>query len=446
MRAEESLCLCSAKTRVSGTSQPVLSATMGESSIRRALRWSGLAVIGVVGLFMLLAAIGSAVQAVNGKPLPRGDSRVGDLIGAAVCFALAGLCAFLMWRAARRSPPRRFRAYAGDANLLATIGPRSGKHQFTTADAGQGQRRGRRARRGKPLSEMTVAELRRAMWLSPVALGITVLAGAARIAVAAIEEELPLWLGIVLIVLIAAWPAVLTVRVRRRYRARLLEFSDPITGTLPFAGARATLPFRVRLWLIAAPVLTAIALFFSANLPGDGDTCVTKGISTVAARQGICQRGANLFGGGVTYNVVDAGTPLSMPDYQARLIGSTTAPITVGGPYASAALYPDHRGMLVSFELEITNTSDKPLQPDLGETVAATITEAPGSTETGEWRPATHLTTAPVPQLDLEPLLAADQSEEGWVSIIVPILVFHLRRLKSSTCMRPQKLSIRALS
>jgi hypothetical protein len=263
------------------------------------------------------------------------------------------------------------------------------------------------------------------MWLSPMALGITVLAGAARVAVATIAEELPLWLGILLIVLIAACPALLTVRLRRRYRARLLELGDPITGnpitgTLPFAGARAPLPFRVRLWLIGAPLLTATALFLSATLPGDGDTCVTKGISTAAARQGICQRGANVFGGGVTYIVVDAGTPLSMPGYQARLIGSTLAPITVSGPYATAALYPGHRGVLVSFELEITNTSGKPLEQDIDQMVAATVTEAGGTEDASQWWPATHLTVAPMPQLDSEPILTAEQSEEGWVSIIMP--------------------------
>jgi hypothetical protein len=41
-----------------------------------------LAVAGVVGQFMLLASAGLAAQVLNGKPLPRGDSRGGDLIGA----------------------------------------------------------------------------------------------------------------------------------------------------------------------------------------------------------------------------------------------------------------------------------------------------------------------------------------------------------------------------
>ena len=126
------------------------------------------------------------------------------------------------------------------------------------------------------------------------------------------------------------------VRARRRYRARLGELRDPIPGSLSVAQALSPLPLGVRLWLMGAPLLVVVALVLVASAPGDGDACVTQGIATAPAREGICQRGANLFGGGVTYHVVDAGHVLQMPGYDAQLLATTTRI----GPVTNAAENP----------------------------------------------------------------------------------------------------------
>ncbi len=78
------------------------------------------------------------------------------------------------------------------------------------------------------------------------------------------------------------------------------------------------MPASVRLWLVAVPVLAAAALWLVARAPGAGNTCLAKGIVT-AGQEGICHRDANLFGAGVTFNVVDAGHVLHMPGYDAQL-------------------------------------------------------------------------------------------------------------------------------
>lgn len=267
---------------------------------------------------------------------------------------------------------------------------------------------------------MTPAELRRAMWISPLALGTAVLAGAARIAVAAIDEELPLGLGVALILLIAIVPVALTIRARRRYRARLLELGDPITGSLPEEGSLPPVPLRLRLYLIGAPLLAAVALVLAANEPGDGNTCVAKGIATAAAREGICKRGMNLFGGGVTYNVVNAGDTLSMPDYQARLIGSSLGRIPVDGPNATPALYPNGQGTLVSFQVAITNTGDQPLTLATAQMIAVFIPDAAGSEEGSRWRPFTPSVPTSVSQAAVNPVIEVGQSNTQSVSFILP--------------------------
>ena len=278
---------------------------------------------------------------------------------------------------------------------------------------------------------MTAGEVRRAMWLLPVSMGTAVLAAIGRIAVAAIDEEIALWLAGVLVVVLTAWPVVVTIRLRRRYRARLNELRDPMTGSL-LIDAPPPLPLITRMWLLATPLMVAVAIVLVAVLPGYGDTCASKGISTSAAREGICQRERNLFGGGVTYNVVDAGHTLSMPGYQAVLLSSSLAPITAEGPYATAALYPNHQGLLVSFEIEIANDGQGSLQLPATQVITVNTPDAPGSQAGNQWWPSAGVTTAPAPQLYEEAALAPGQSNVGWVSFILPPSIEPLVTARSS--------------
>jgi hypothetical protein len=263
---------------------------------------------------------------------------------------------------------------------------------------------------------MTAAEVRRAMWLLPVSMGTAVLAGAGRIAVAAIQEEMSGWLAVVLVVLITTWPVVVTIRLRRRYRQRLSELRDPITGSFPNDAPAPPLPLVTRMWLVATPLVVGVVIVLVAVLPGDGDTCASSPVGA----EGICQVGGNLFGGGVTYNVVDAGHVLAMPGYRARLLSAALEPIRANGPYATAALYPNHLGLLVSFEVEVTNDGHQPLQLPVGRVITAQIPDAPGSPEGNQWFASAGATTAPLPQLYTEPSLPPGRSNVGWVSFVLP--------------------------
>ena len=400
---------------------------------RRALTWVALVVFGVVVVVLLLATGGLIAQAASSKALPRGESRTGDVIGAAVCFVVAALSGFWMFRAGRRFRVRGQGADFGSMSLQQYTTARLDRHQV--GDDGSQRQFGfggrRRSRRGKALSEMNAAEVRRATWLLPLSMGTAVIAGAGRIAVAVIEHELPLGLAGVLIAAFIVWPIAVTIRMRRRYRARLSELRDPITGALP-TDPPAPLPLATRVWLLASPLLVVIGIALIAVLPGTRDTCVSKGIATAAAREGICQRGGNLFGGGVTYNVINAGHTLTMPGYQARLLSSSLAPVTADGPNATAALYPDHQGLLVSFEIEVTNDSHGSLQLPVTQGIAAEIPASPGSEEGNQWWPSVGATSAPAPQLAAEAPLAPEQSNIGWVSFVLPPSIEPLLRARLS--------------
>jgi hypothetical protein len=236
----------------------------------------------------------------------------------------------------------------------------------------------RGGRRGKPLAEMSAAELRRVMRWAMVA---SLLILEARIAVLAIEEVVALWLAVVLALGFAGWSMLMVVRTRRRCRVRLDQLRDPITSVLPVTETPLPVPASVRLWLVAVPVLVVAALWLVARAPGAGNTCVAKGIAT-AGREGICQREANLFGAGVTFNVVDAGHVLHMPGYDAQL-PSTAARVTpISDPQRSPNFYPNGTGILVCFEVAITNRGPAAITYDAGGSDVGVLLQSPSSAET----------------------------------------------------------------
>ncbi len=88
-------------------------------------------------------------------------------------------------------------------------------------------------------------------------------------------------------------------------------------------------------------------------------SCEVANISTPTASEGVCTRGAGLPGPISVFNVVDRSHVLRMPEYETRLLGTEIAPThTRSGDQID---YPDGRAKLVSFELAITNTGNRPL-------------------------------------------------------------------------------------
>lgn len=313
---------------------------------------------------------------------------------------------------------------SGDSRTVPTIRiVRVDPHELSghTSLDGPRRRRRRRGRQGKPLSDMSFAELKRAMWLLPLWMAVASLAAEARVAVAAIEEAIPLWLAVVLAVGCLAPTVVVVIRGRRRYRARLQELGTTMGSSFAFAEPLAPLPLRLRLWLIGVPLLAAAVVVLVAVLPGDGDTCVTKGIATAAAHEGICQRGANLFGGGVTYNVVDAGHVLHMPGYDARLLATTMRPVPITNPATDRAFYPNGIGTLVCLEVAITNRGSLPMTFDAGGEDIDLLLQSPKSAGASDaFSDQPDLRGEPSPSLATMSPVQPGQTSVGWVAYIAP--------------------------
>ena len=73
---------------------------------------------------------------------------------------------------------------------------------------------------------------------------------------------------------------------------------------------------------------------------------------------------AALTGALLTFNVVNAGDVLHMPGYDAQLLASDLTTTAVVGPAVNSTDYPGGRGLLVSFEISVTNQGTVPLEFD----------------------------------------------------------------------------------
>lgn len=261
------------------------------------------------------------------------------------------------------------------------------------------------------------------MWLMPVAMGTAVLAAFARVAVATIDEQLPLWAAAALAVVIAAWPTAVTIRARRRYSARLAELGDPLFGSALTDQPLAPLPLLSRVWLLGTPVLVLVAVGLAVNARGLGNTCVTKGIATAAAREGTCLRGGNLFGGGVTYTVVDAGRVLSMPGFDARLLATTTRIGPVSNAAQSPDFYPNGFGTLVCLKVAITNRGSTTITYDSsGTDVWLLLQNRDSAAGAGSYYfpDVPEANEEPNPSLAALPPIQPGQTVVGWVAFVAP--------------------------
>jgi hypothetical protein len=150
------------------------------------------------------------------------------------------------------------------------------------------------------------------------------------------------------------------------------------------------------------------------------DSCASAGISTAAGREGICVRDFGLDGGKTTYNVVDSGHTLKMPGYDARILASNLSTILVSGN--DQADYPDNQGLLVSYDLAVTNTGGTSLPFDSsGQDASLSIATTPGQNLSDSWPQEVAASPLPSPQLLAKGPIAPGATNTGWVSFTVPV-------------------------
>jgi len=189
----------------------------------------------------------------------------------------------------------------------------------------------------------------------------------------------------------------------------------------------------VRLLLIGLTNQTVRGwLHIGSSLP----SCAAAGISTPAGREGKCARVDGLFSSRV-YNVVDRGHTLYMPEYQARLLTSRIAHTRVSGSSTNASYYPDGHGLLVSYEITITNTRDTPLL--FGQAASDTMlpfypshpqvellmppslaSSSSGSNEDIGLSELINGRGAPTPSIGLQQLIPPHGSITGWATFVAP--------------------------
>jgi hypothetical protein len=173
-----------------------------------------------------------------------------------------------------------------------------------------------------------------------------------------------------------------------------------------------------RLLLIGLTIPTVRGwLHVGSSLP----SCTAAGISTPTGREGKCARISGLFSSTV-YNVVDRAHTLQMPEYQARLIGTRIASTRANGPFAGAQEYPDHSGLLVSFEVMISNTSGVPLAFDsTGKDIELALPRLPGSeVDLAEEELLSSQGTPVQPSLAQRGAIPARGSVTGWATFVEP--------------------------
>ena len=181
----------------------------------------------------------------------------------------------------------------------------------------------------------------------------------------------------------------------------------------------------VAIAIVAGLVVARLALVH-ASVHGfvmfENDSCAQAQISTPVGAEGTCTRGGGPFGwfGATTYNVVDSGDTLRMPGYDVTLMQNTITSVAVNGP---ASAYPGSIGLLVSFEVAVSNTGSVPLTPDgdpsdfdlaaipIGANCGTCISLAPQ---------ALSAPNGPAPQLNVLGTVAPGATATGWVSFVVP--------------------------
>jgi hypothetical protein len=159
-------------------------------------------------------------------------------------------------------------------------------------------------------------------------------------------------------------------------------------------------------------------------------SCSPHGIEGHEGAEGICA--AYEEGRTVVHNIVDRARVLHMPEYDAKLVAVSVTNTRVGNWRSHADLYPDGRGTLLSFEVEITNPGSTPLQigaltvrspipaykPDPPAQVQ--LPTSPGSGEVIPYPALYNARRTPTPPLFGQPPILPRASLTGWVSMVTP--------------------------
>jgi hypothetical protein len=147
-----------------------------------------------------------------------------------------------------------------------------------------------------------------------------------------------------------------------------------------------------------------------------------------AAREGLCSPGQP--SDWTTYNVVDRIHTLHMPEYDARLLDVRYGRMHVTGPF-DASLYPGRRGVLVSFDVQVTNTGRRSLQfgtpargrgaPEYPRPAAPIFLGTPsavGAESEVQFPALLRARGGPRPELFGRPPIPPGASVSGWVSVV----------------------------
>jgi hypothetical protein len=189
--------------------------------------------------------------------------------------------------------------------------------------------------------------------------------------------------------------------------------------------------------VVVAAWLLLIALAFPSgrallHVGSPYPSCAAAGISTPEGREGVCARGAGLLDPVTLYNVVDRRHVLRMPEYQASLLGSQITHTHVPNAAENEDLYPEGHGQLVSFQVAITNTSDRPLQFGEGASYAPTafypshpmielaLPQSPGSEADINFPAIINGRGAPTPSVFQQLPIAPHERLTGWVTFVAP--------------------------
>jgi hypothetical protein len=160
-------------------------------------------------------------------------------------------------------------------------------------------------------------------------------------------------------------------------------------------------------------------------------SCGSAAFEPPESREGLCV--VNERSSIVVRNIVDRNSTLHMPEYDVHLITWTVARTRVSNWRNEPERYPEGHGALVSLELEISNSGDKPLQygpliarapmpsyrPHPPAELAVPIPAGPG--EETSFGALFNARGAPGPSLFGQPPIQPRSSITGWISVVVPL-------------------------
>jgi hypothetical protein len=185
----------------------------------------------------------------------------------------------------------------------------------------------------------------------------------------------------------------------------------------------------VTLLLVATGPPRSRATHRSSGLPACDD-----GFDTPRAREGECDWTEG-SGPATVYNVVDRGRVLRMPEYDARLLTSTVVRTPITDPSVNPGAYPHAHGLLVSYELAVTNPGDRALElgavdsrwpsyPNRPQTELlippSRASSASGSREVIPLDELVNGRGAPRPSIGQRRLIAAHTTVTVWATFIAP--------------------------